>query len=48
MRGPHFPSAYVYIVQNDLIAFILAGHDTTANALSSAFYYLAKDKVYDL
>ncbi|KAM3583176.1 hypothetical protein VKS41_004927 [Umbelopsis sp. WA50703] len=29
---------------NDLIAFILAGHDTTANALSSAFYYLAKDK----
>jgi cytochrome P450 len=35
----------MHVLQNDLIAFILAGHDTTANALSSAFYYLAKDKV---
>ncbi|CAO3683430.1 unnamed protein product [Umbelopsis vinacea] len=31
-------------LMNDIVAFILAGHDTTANALSSSFYYLAKDK----
>ncbi|KAI7897291.1 cytochrome P450 [Mucor mucedo] len=31
-------------MMNDVLAFILAGHDTTANALGSAMYYLANHK----
>ncbi|ORX88881.1 cytochrome P450 [Basidiobolus meristosporus CBS 931.73] len=28
-------------IRNDVVAFFIAGHDTTANALASAIYYLA-------
>jgi len=32
-------------VLNDLSVFFLAGHDTTANTLTTTFYYLAKHHV---
>lgn len=36
---------FICVMQNDVVVFFIAGHDTTANALSTVLYELAKNQV---